>query len=156
MPPSRFAGPDPRGPKRRRCRTARRFCQVWMTVAIVFLFLVSIPSPGTQRPESGFPSSDRFVTFRTDATVDEIGSAGARLLEDYGGFSVARGTERSALLLERQGRYVGVLPDASTLELARGPVNLRALSATSNSGWTIDAGRGTTVGVVHFYAPIKP
>ncbi|TLZ43040.1 MAG: hypothetical protein E6K19_08020, partial [Methanobacteriota archaeon] len=125
-----------------------------MTFAIVLLFLVSSPAIGPRSSTAGDAPDAGAITFRTDALAAELGMADARLLESYGAFSVAVGTARSLAILEGSGRYVEPLPHPSYLDLAAGSVDLQALSLAPEPAWTLD-GRGMTVGVVHFYAPIK-
>ena len=124
-----------------------------MTVAIVLLFLAS--APAANPPHGAVDAPDLgTITFRTDASRQDLVAVGARLLEDYGAFSVAIGTERGIALLEERGRYAQAIPRPSFLELAGGPVDLRALSLAPGLGWPVDA-RGMTTGIVHFHAPIK-
>ena len=94
------------------------------------------------------------MTFRTDAPVADIEAAGARVLESYGAFSVARGPNESLSFLRERGRYAASIPGASTLELVGGTVDIATLSARLSPAWPVAAG-GDAVGVVHFYAPIK-
>lgn len=156
IPASRCAGEEAWRAGRRQRRTARRFVRAWITVAIVLLFLVTGPGQEPRSSASEPSPVDRVVTFRTDATVREIEAAGARVLEEYGAFSIARGPDRSVQRLEHQGHYAGVLSASPTLQLAGARVDLRSLPRGTASEWAIDGGRGTTTGVVHFYAPIKP
>lgn len=97
----------------------------------------------------------RLVTFRTDATDAEIGTAGAWVLESYGAFSIARGPEGSLRLLQDRGRYAESYASAGSLDLLGGRVDIATLVTRPSPAWSVDS-RGASVGVVHFYAPIKP
>ncbi len=126
-----------------------------MTFGIALAFFVQVPSsgPGTI-PITGI-SSGAPALFRTDATGAEIEAAGARLLESYGSFAVALGSESTLSFLGAHGRYAQPLAHASELELAAGAVSIATLARRPSPAWSIDF-RGMSVGVVHFYAPIKP
>src|SRR2546421_12469110 len=123
-------------------------------VALVFFFLVQVPPPNPRSAISGPPPATRVISFRTDASPEEIQAAGAELLESYGAFAVARGGEGSLVLLKAQGRYANPLEGSSTLQLLGGIVDLATVAPLPASEWPIDS-RGETVGVVHFHAPIK-
>ncbi len=110
------------------------------------------PRPG---PTSAPPPPAGAVTFRTDATADQVAAAGAEILEEYGAFSVARGPASSVVLLASEGHYASPIPDAPFLHLATGDVDIRALAAGGTGPWPTD-GSGESVGLVHFHAPIKP
>ena len=125
-----------------------------MTVAIVLLLFVTIPSSGPPITPSDSVPNDRSVTFRTDGSPEEIQWAGADLLESYGAFSVAIGTPRSVDLLTQLGRYATPLEGHETLNLLGGPIDLTILALHAESAWSIDRD-GAAVGVVHFHAPIK-
>ena len=145
---------EPATPDRRQCPTARRFIHAWMAVAIAFLLLGSIPAVGPRPSASDGVGNDPVLTFRTDASAAELVTAGATLLESYPAFSVAIGSAGSLTLLVNMGRYAAALEGRSTLDLLGGPQNVATLSRVPISAWPVDA-RGTSVGVVHFHAPIK-
>src|SRR2546427_220752 len=123
-------------------------------VALVFFLLVQVPTPNPRSAISGPPPATRVISFRTDASPEEIQAAGAELLESYGAFAVARGGEGSLALVKAQGRYANPLEGSSTLQLLGGIVDLATLVPRPASDWPIDS-RGETVGVVHLHAPIK-
>src|SRR2546430_3498396 len=123
-------------------------------VALVFFLLVQVPTPNRRSAISGAPPVTRVISFRTDASPEEIQGAGAELVESYGALAVARGGEGSLALLKAQGRYANPLEVSSTLQLLGGIVDLATLAPRPASDWPIDS-RGETVGVVHFHAPIK-
>ncbi|TLZ67110.1 MAG: hypothetical protein E6K12_04805 [Methanobacteriota archaeon] len=123
-------------------------------VALVFFLLVQVPTPNPRSAISGPLPATRVISFRTDASPEEIQAAGAELLESYGAFAVARGGEGSLALVKAQGRYANPLEGSSTLQLLGGIVDLATLAPRPASEWPIDS-RGETVGVVHFHAPIK-
>ncbi len=76
------------------------------------------------------------------------------LLEDYGAFSVARGTAPTLAQIAARGRYVAAIPGAPFLHLVNGDLDVRTLALPGSSPWPTDA-LGESIGLVHFYAPIK-
>src|SRR2546427_11916595 len=96
-------------------------------VALVFFLLVQVPTPNPRSAISGPPPATRAISFRTDASPEEIQAAGAELLESYGAFAVARGGEGSLVLLRRPGRCAHPLAGSSTLPLLGGVVGLATL-----------------------------
>lgn len=94
------------------------------------------------------------MTFRTDASAQEITAAGGQLLEDYGAFSVGRGPSSTLEALASQGQYAFAMPAAPFLHLVNGDVDVRTLAVPDASSWPTD-GTGEAVGLVHFHAPIK-
>jgi len=94
------------------------------------------------------------VTFRTDATAQEIQAADSQLLESYGAFSVARGPPAALDALASRGRYAVAMPTAPFLHLLNGDVDVRTLASADAGTWVTDA-VGEATGLVHFYAPIK-
>src|SRR2546429_615752 len=89
-------------------------------VALVFFLLVQVPTPNPRSAFSGSPPVTRVISFRTDASPEEIQAAGAELLESYGAFAVARGGEGGLALLKRQGRSANPLQGRFTLPLLPG------------------------------------
>src|SRR2546430_12899165 len=102
--------------------TALRFFRVMALVALVFFLLVQVPTPNPRSAISGPPPATRVISFRTDASPEEIQAAGAELLESYGAFAVARGGGGGLGLLLDQGRYAHPLVASFTLQLIRGHV----------------------------------
>src|SRR5256885_16980580 len=102
-------------------------------VALVFFLLVQVPTPNPRSAISGPLPATRVISFRTDASPEEIQAAGAELLESYGAFAVARGGERSLSLLKRQGRYPKPFQGSSTLQLLGGIVDLASLAPPPGS-----------------------
>ena len=101
---------------------------------------------------SGTVSSPRFVTFRTDATLEELVASGATLVEPYGTFAIARGPASAMAALHSGGRYALETPRAHLIDLLGGPVDARGLARPAT--WRID-GSGNGLAVVHFHGPIK-
>src|SRR2546430_16788595 len=95
-------------------------------VALVFFLLVQVPTPNPRSAISGPLPATRVISFRTDASPEEIQAAGAELLESYGAFAVARGGGGRLAPLKAQGRYANPLDARSTLQLLRGIVDLAA------------------------------
>ncbi|HYM40258.1 MAG TPA: S8 family serine peptidase [Thermoplasmata archaeon] len=126
-----------------------------MALLLALALLVQLPSFLPPRSTTvRAPSSTDPVTFRTDASAQEIAAAGAALLEDYGAFSVGRGPASALGILNTSGYYAAALPGAPFLHLVNGDVDVRTLTAAAPSLWPAD-GSGEAVGLVHFYAPIK-
>jgi len=157
-PRGKTLGPDPGAHRLRRRNggTALRVSRIAAVLALAVLLAtqiparVSAPSPG---PEA-YPAASA-VSFRTDASPAEIAGAGARLLETYGAFSVARGPPAALAELRSLGRYAAPLAGASYLHLVSGDVDVRGLAASPLAPWTPDAA-GLAPAVVHFLGPIKP
>ncbi len=143
------------GPPRRIGNTALRSWRTALALLLAVLLLIEIPAlfPRSTPTTTAPPSSD-LITFRTDATAQEIVAAGGVLLEGYGAFSVARGPSWSMDLLAARGRYVAAIPGAPFLHLVNGEVDVRGLALSGSSAWPTD-GSGEAVGLAHFYAPIK-
>jgi hypothetical protein len=97
-------------------------------------------------------AAPRFITFRTDATSEELLVAGATLVESYGTFAIARGPASAMTALRAGGRYALEMPRAQLLDLLGGPVDARDLARPS--AWRIDAA-GNALAVAHFHGPIK-
>src|SRR2546429_9932629 len=91
-------------------------------VALVFFLLVQVPTPNPRSAISGAPPVTRVISFRTDASPEEIQAAGAELLESYGAFAVARGGGGRLALLKAQGRGANPPEGRSTLPLLGGTV----------------------------------
>src|SRR2546430_4547495 len=100
--------------------TALRFFRVMALVALVFFLLVQVPTPNPRSAISGAPPVTRVISFRTDASPEEIQAAGAELLESYGAFAVARGGGGSLALPQAQGRDAQPLPGSPPLPPLRG------------------------------------
>src|SRR2546428_4484538 len=86
-------------------------------VALVFFLLVQVPTPNPRSAISGPLPATRVISFRTDASPEEIQAAGAELLESYGAFAVARGGEGGLAPLKAKGRHPNPLQARSTLPL---------------------------------------
>src|SRR5256885_12274246 len=97
-------------------------------VALVFFLLVQVPTPNPRSAISGPPPATRVISFRTDASPEEIQAAGAELLESYGAFAVARGGGGGLLLPKTHGRYTTPLEGGSTLPLPRSIPGLATVS----------------------------
>src|SRR2546429_2942039 len=97
-------------------------------VALVFFLLVQVPTPNPRSAISGSPPVTRVISFRTDASPEEIQAAGAELLESYGAFAVARGGGGRLALLKAQGRSANPLLGRSTPQLLGGILDPPALS----------------------------
>ncbi len=95
------------------------------------------------------------ITFRTDAPSAALADAGAQLLEAYDAFSVARGPASALAALASEGWYVQALAQAPFLQMLSGTVDLRAMASPDATTWPVDPA-GRAIGLVHFYAPIKP
>ncbi len=156
-PPVKALGPAS-GAHRLRRRNGGTALRVWRIVAVLALAgLLAFQIP--MRASSPTPAPDALpaaalLTFRTDASADEIAVAGARLLEPYGAFSVARGPPSALAELTGLGRYAVPMSSASSLHLLSGDVDVRRLATSVLPSWTVD-GNGQAAAVVHFYAPIK-
>src|SRR2546427_12686886 len=97
-------------------------------VALVFFLLVQVPTPNPRSAISGPLPATRVISFRTDASPEEIQAAGAELLESYGAFAVARGGEGGLALPKAQGRHPNPLEASSTLQPVGGILGLPALA----------------------------
>ena len=144
------------GPARRNGNTALRSWRIPVALLLALVLLVQVPAffPHAN-PSVTAPSSSEPVTFRTDASPQEIAAAGALDLEDYGAFSVARGPASALDGLTALGRYAAALPGAPFLHLVNGDVDVRTLALPGTNPWPADGSGGAT-GLVHFHAPIKP
>src|SRR2546428_3906247 len=93
-------------------------------VALVFFLLVQVPTPNPRSAISGPLPATRVISFRTDASPEEIQAAGAELLESYGAFAVARGGGGSLAPLKAPGRPAHPLEARSTPPLTAGILDL--------------------------------
>src|SRR5256885_14032933 len=96
-------------------------------VALVFFLLVQVPTPNPRSAISGPPPATRVISFRTDASPEEIQAAGAELLESYGAFAVARGGGGGPVLPKAQGPHAHPPQGSFTPPLLRGNVGLPTL-----------------------------
>ncbi len=120
------------------------------------MLLIEIPSVLTTPAAPAAISESRdLVTFRTDAPSTALADAGAQLLEAYGAFSVARGPTSSLSTLTSEGWYAQALSQAPFLQMLSGSVDVRTLASPDPDVWPVDPA-GYAIGIVHFYAPIKP
>src|SRR2546421_6378242 len=97
-------------------------------VALVFFFLVQVPPPNPRSAISGPPPATRVISFRTDASPEEIQAAGAELLESYGAFAVARGGGGSLVLPKTQGPHAQPPQGRSPLPILRRILDLPTVS----------------------------
>jgi len=94
------------------------------------------------------------VTFRTDATPNEIAAAGAQVLEAYDAFTVAQGPADAVGRLVSLGKSAVPLPALDRVHLLARDVSVRDLRRPARSEWITDT-LGQAAAVVHFHGPIK-
>lgn len=128
----------------------RIFAAVCLAVVLAVQFPIHPDVPTSPSDRSDLPP----VTFRTDATFEEVVAAGAQTVEPYGAFSIARGPPESLRRLQERGRYAESYAGAARLGMLGGPLEIATLAERPSAGWNVDGG-GQSVGVVHFHGPIK-
>ncbi len=147
--------PTPRTWPRRTSHTAHRVLRILAVLAFAWILVVQLPStaPGPSSSLSR-PDAHGFLTFRTDASAAELSAVGADLLEDYGGFSFARGPASALARLIAAGHRADQVQGRSVVHFVDGAVDVAQLLKSPAAAWAHDD-LGRSLAVVHFHAPIK-
>lgn len=124
-----------------------------VVLVLAVLIALHLPSPLPPEDQASPPPAEDWISFRTDAPAGEIARAGGRVLEDYGAFSVAQGSQGTLAALATRGRWTEALTGASLVWLRGGTVDVRALQAPTAA--ISSRAEAASIGVIHFYAPIK-
>lgn len=124
-------------------------------LAFAWILAVQIPFAATgPQSDAAMPSAEPEILFRTDLSPAEVLAAGARVVEDYGGFLVARGPAGVAERLRADGHRADEIRGSSVIRFLNGPFDASTLAPTRPDAWIQDPS-GRSLGVVHFHAPIK-
>ena len=144
-----------RNAPRRNPFTAPRKLRILAALAFAWILAVQIPLASTgPRPGSATPSADSEILFRTNLSPAEVLAVGGQIVEDYGGFLVARGPAGLAERLQAEGHRADEIHGSSVIHFLDGPLDVSTLAPGRPDTWIRDA-NGRSVGVVHFHAPIK-
>jgi len=138
--------------------TPTAFRHPWYALALLALgILLALQIPlGFPRSDGTSPQpSEESVLFRTDASPATLARAGFQVLENYGAFSVARGSRSATAALAAGSSWVDELLEGHLVLFRNEAVDVRSLAVSSWDPSRLAEEAGG-VGVVHFYAPIKP